>query len=187
MRPNSAGTIGSLSILEKRGLFVDLVLRVSSRIFASVAIDRHTVGAEASGNDVLTEARWVNAHIVDGSEALATLTGPAKFAATGLRSSACLSVGVVSALVFAVPSNATNSAGAIGGSGSLGGTAYNNLGQDISDDAILVGNIMGIVGSSMSGFNVVAVAVFVAFFSMIMAAGTVRVSVSSKDNEAEKV
>lgn len=71
----------------------------------------------------------------------------------------------------------------------MGCATDNHFGKDISDDAIFVGNIMRVVSGCVSSFKVVAVAVavFVAFLSMIVTSRAMGVSMSSKNNEAEKI
>lgn len=189
--------VGTLRSVVQFGIVIRIPVAVASRLSARRG------GCHAVGNDVLSEAGWVDAHVLDaGQSRMSTLTGATLASSPGLER--CSSgIGLVPAgrLIAAKPYVAAGfrcvGLGLLSKIGQIGRWSSNcdlwdgtsGRGGFIGPLAIcaivISGNVMFLVMSVCMGMVMIAMVVFVVVIMVIVA--SMRVTVATKDEETNEV
>lgn len=159
VRLDGSGAVAALGVLEEGGVLGRLGLVGSTLIAGRFALLRNGRWVKAGGDNVLSEAGGMDAHIVDAGEARVLLALAREAAAAVL---------------------------ALGRGAGLGGgnSADDNIGVDVLDRARFVGGIATVFVNvvAMRVAMVMAMVVVVAVFFV-----TMIVAVAAEDNKAEEV
>lgn len=177
--------VGTAAILEQGRVFCGLVLVVlvgCPFIRGGIAVVAGVVLGQAGSDDILSEAGWVDAHVLDASEArMPALAGATSVAAPDLAgNSAALAAGLVLAELDAATAV----------------RRFIGLGKEASEMAGLVGRVGMNVSHSGALFLVVSMAVYV-FVTMAvvvpvlvivaMVVSSMPMSMATQDDETDKV
>lgn len=183
------GIVGGVLGIGEQGRVLSAIccgLKANQIVFG-VAFGGNRVVAKASGNDVLSEAGRMDAHIVEASEATmarhlartAGVTASSGVSRVALRrSNVGLDIGLIGGVIMEA-----NVAG-------VGGAGNNSLGEDIANVTLFISHFISVEdGGRRVGIVAMAMGVRVAllFVAVVVATRSVRVTVAAEDEETSQV